>query len=132
MAATGQDRVALDEPARLAPNDWSSTEVRLLECSSRTFRASCDIAMRIGAWVTLEVPGLGPVKAQISWRRRDQFAAIFAEPLDLARARFMPLNGEVVLARLLKERASAHRKGQAGEEKALRARIAEILPMKPV
>lgn len=132
MAVRRGSRLALDEPARLAPNDWSSLEIRMLECTAEGFRACHDPSIRISGIVTLEVPGIGPVKAQVTWRRGGQFAAQFIEQIDLEQARFMPLNGQAVLARLLRERASAHVKGRKGEERELRARIVEILPMRPV
>ena len=131
---TGQqpDRLALDEPARLAPNDWSSVEIRMLECTADFFRAACDIVIRPGSVVTLDVPGVGPARAHVTWRRGTQFAAYFDEPVELARAGFMAVNGEAILARLLKERAKAHAAGRDQEERDLRGRIREILPMKTI
>ena len=128
----GEIKIALDEPARLVPNDWSSLEIRMLECSASGFRAACDATLWNGAWVTLEIPGIGAVEALVTWRRDGQFAATFAEPIDLSQAQFMAVNGEVVLARLLKERAKAHAAGQQRQERDLRARISEILPMRRV
>jgi hypothetical protein len=130
MAAKPDRRLALDEEARLAPNDWSSVEVRLLECSESCFRAACDVSLRLHAPVTLEVPGIGPVRAYVAWRRAGEFVATFEEPIDLARAKFMSLNQEVVLARLLSERARAHAAGREAEERALRARIRNGLPVR--
>jgi hypothetical protein len=132
MARRSEHRLALDEPARLAPNDWSSTEIRMLECTGTAFRASCDVTIRAGAEITLEVPGIGPVKAFVTWRRPGQFAATFAEPIDLARAGFMAVNGEAILARLLKERARAHLGGRDQEERDLRSRIRDVLPMRTI
>src|SRR5436853_1096402 len=123
MAARRDGRLALDEPARLAPNCWSSLEIRMLECTTKGFRASYDATVRISGFVTLEVPGIGPAEALVTWQRRGQFAATFTNPIDLEQARFMPLNGEAVLARLLRERANAHADGRKGEERELRARI---------
>jgi len=132
MAGPLDNRLALDEPARLAPNDWSNVEIRMLECTATGFRASSELNIRRCAIVTLEVPGIGSVRAYVTWRRADQFAAAFFEPIDLSKARFMPLNGEIVLARLLRERAKAHAAGRSEEERDLRGRIRQILPMKPV
>jgi len=132
MAALRENRLALDEPARLAPNDWSNVEIRMLECTAAGFRASCDLNIRRCSIVTLDVPGIGSVRAYVTWRRGDQFAATFFEPIDLSKAKFMPLNGQTVLARLLRERASAHAAGRNEEERDLRGRIRQILPMKPV
>ena len=101
MALPQGNRLALDEPARLAPNGWSNIEIRMLECSSDGFRASCDIGIRIGSVVTLDVPGVGPARAHVTWRRGNQFAAYFDEPVELARSGFMAVNGEAILARLL-------------------------------
>ena len=132
MAARLENRLALDEPARLAPNDWSNVEIRMLECTATGFRASCDLNIKRCSIVTLEVPGIGLVRAYVTWRRGDQFAATFFEPVDLSKVRFMPLNGEIMLARLLRERAKAHAAGRSEEERDLRGRIRQILPMKPV
>jgi len=132
MALPQGNRIALDEPARLAPNDWSSVEIRMLECTADYFRASCDIAFGTGAVVTLDVPGVGPARAHVTWRRGNQFAAYFDEPVELGRTGFMAVNGEAILARLLKERARAHAAGRAEEERTLRGRISEILPMKTI
>ena len=75
--ARAERKLALDEAARLAPNEWSSVEVRMLECSERGFRAACDVALRLHAPVTLDVPGLGPVRASVAWRRPGEFFATF-------------------------------------------------------
>jgi hypothetical protein len=132
MSTPQDNRLALDEPARLAPNDWSSVEIRMLECTATGFRASSELNIRRCSIVTLDVPGIGSARAYVTWRRADQFAATFFEPIDLAKARFMPLNGEIMLARLLRERAKAHAAGRNDEERDLRGRIRQILPMKPV
>ena len=81
MAAKRQKRLALDEPARLAPNDWSSLEIRLLEVTATGFRAAGDLRIRVGAWVSVELPSLGWVRACVTWRRSGEFAATFAEPV---------------------------------------------------
>jgi hypothetical protein len=132
MGAGKEKRLALDEDARLAPNDWSSVEVRLLECSETGFRAACDVTLRLHAPVTLEVPGIGAVRAYVAWRRAGEFVAKFEEPIELARAKFMSLKQEVVLARLLSERARAHAAGRDAEERALRAKIRTGLPVRRV
>lgn len=130
MIPEREKRLSLDEEARLAPNDWSSVQVHMLECTERGFRATCNVMVRVGSAVTLEVPGLGPVGAYVTWSRTDQFAATFAEPIDLSRAKFMSLNREVVLARLLEERATAQVSGRTDEERSLRLRILNGLPVR--
>jgi hypothetical protein len=123
-------RLALDEPATLHPNDWSSLEVLLLECSETGFRAACEASVRIGTLVTLEIAGLGPVRAHVAWCRSGQLVGRFCEPLDLDRARFLSINESAMLARLLKERSAAYLSGRADEESRLRRRIRNALPVR--
>ena len=124
------ERIALDEPARLHPNDWSSLEVRVLDCSESGFRAFCEAVVKVGSVVTLEVPGLGPTRAQVSWRRGTQFGAKFVEPLELSQAAFAPVNKEAVLARMLVQRAAAQGSGLFAQEQQLRRRILAALPVR--
>ena len=130
MAAKRQKRLALDEAARLAPNDWSKVEIRLVECTATGFRAEGDIHLRVGASVTIELPALGWVRAYVTWRRAGEFAATFAAPIDLTQVRCLTLNREAVLARLLGERAAAHTAGRHAEERALRGAILRGLPVR--
>jgi hypothetical protein len=132
MSWRAEKRLALDEPARLAPNDWSSVEIRMLECTARAFRARGEVNLRVGAQVTLDVPGLGLTTARVMWRSADQFAAAFEEPIDLSRTGFMSLNREAVLARLLTERAAAHADGKDARERELRGRILDGLPVRRI
>lgn len=132
MSARKDKRLALDEDVRLAPNDWSSVEIRLLECSETSFRAACDVTLRLHAPVTLELPAIGPVRAYVAWRKDGEFVGKFEEPIDIDRAKFMSLNQEAVLARLLSERARAHAAGRNDEEKALRAQIRTGLPLRRI
>ena len=132
MAVRREKRLALDEAARLAPNDWSSVEVRMLECTERGFRAAGEVTLRVGARVTLDIPGLGPVGACVNWSRNDQFAALFDSLIDLTAVKFMSLKQEAVLARLLTERAAAHVAGKDAEERMLRRRILTALPVKTI
>jgi len=129
MAEGRQSRVALDERARLAPNEWSSVEVRLLECTATGFRAAANIQLRIGTSVTIELAALGPIRAWITWRKADEFAARFAKPIDLAQVRWPSLNRVAILARLLGERAAAHSAGRDVEERELRTEILRSLPI---
>ena len=132
MSARREKRLGLEEKAELAPNEWSRIEVGMLECTDRNFRASSEVRLKLGDQVTLEVPGLGPAAAIVSWTGRDEFAATFAVPIDLDRVRFMAVNQQAVLARLLKERAVAYSNGRHVEERALRRRILRTLPLKKI
>lgn len=124
------NRTVVDEAARLHPNEWSSLEVRLLDCSAEGFRVECDARVRTGDLVTLEVPGIGPSRAQVSWCRGRELGARFLDPIPFDRAELRKADAETVLARLLIQRAAAHRASLRDVERDLRRQIIATLPMR--
>jgi hypothetical protein len=125
----GAKRVALDESTRLRPNDWSSLEVRMIDLSSSGFRASCEARLQKGGCVSLDVPGIGTVEAQVEWQRGDTFGARFFQPIDLGHCTWSPLERESGLAQLLIERAAARRAGRHLAEGRFRQQILSALPV---
>jgi hypothetical protein len=123
------ERMALDEATRLRPNEWSSLEVRMIDLSASGFRANCEARLRNGGAVSLEVPGLGWVEAQVEWQRGDMFGARFFQPIDLEVCGWTPQERESVLAQLLIDRAAARRQGRRDVERRLRQQILATLPM---
>ena len=124
------ERIAVDASARLHPNEWSSLEVRLLDCSREGFRAACEARVPAGLLVRLELPGLGEVQAQVSWRRDGEFGARFVEPLERLPDGLAPAPDEDVLALLLVQRARAHNAQLWDHERSLKRKIAETLPIR--
>jgi hypothetical protein len=47
--------------------------------------AECAEPVRIGSYVTLDVPGIGPVQAQIRWQIGIRMGGMFLDPISLAR-----------------------------------------------
>jgi hypothetical protein len=123
------ERKAVDEPVRLHPNAWSSLEVRLLDCSETGFRAECEARVQKFGEVTLELPELGPVKACVAWVRGQQFGARFITAIPIDRVPLTPAGAHQLLARLLVERATAHKSGLWEHEERLREEIARTLPV---
>jgi len=123
-------RTEIDEPARLHPNSWSSLEVRVLDLSTNGFRAECEARVVVGGPVTLEVAGLGPVRAHVTWRRGDRFGAKFDVPIELECCEWAALCDQGVLSRMLVERARANRSGAFSQELELRRKILDSLPVK--
>jgi len=121
------ERMALDEPTRLRPNDWSSLEVRIVDLSRSGFRARCDAKLPIGGCVSLDMPGIGPVEAQVEWQRDDLLGAKFLHPVSLESCAWMPRRP--VLAELLVQRANASQAGRLSAERRIRAKIIGGLPM---
>jgi len=124
------ERIIVNEAARLHPNDWSSLEVRLLDCSEGGFRACCQARVGIGDAVTLELPGLDPARARVTWCHGKEFGARFDAPFPLERANLTLAGDDVLLARLLVERAAAHRANLHEREQMLRERIRQALPVR--
>jgi hypothetical protein len=124
------ERLAVDESTRLKPNSWSSLEIHVLDLSPLGFRAECEARLQAGSAVTLEIPGIGSVEAQVEWQRGSQFGARFFVPIDLDHCEWM-LGGESnPLAQLLVQRALARAVGRGSAEAQIRRRILESLPMR--
>lgn len=122
----------MDEAARLHPNSWSSVEVRVLDISTNGFRAQCEARVMVGSSVTLEVAGLGPLRAHVTWRRGERFGAKFDQPVDVSRCGWTALCDQIVLSRMLVDRALANQSGAVGCELELKRKILDNLPIRPV
>ena len=123
------ERVALDESTRLKPNSWSSLEIHMLDLSPLGFRASCDARLQPGGGVSLEIPGIGPVEAQVEWQRGNQFGARFYTEIDLGRCDWALGERAHPLAQLLVQRAQARAAGRGSAEAQIRRHILEALPI---
>lgn len=125
------ERVAVDAETRLRPNGWSSLQIRMVDLSTDGFRAECDARVRPGGCVSLDVPGIGAVEAQVEWQRGSQFGARFIAPIPVERCSWNLGGGRRhALARLLVERASAQRVGRGRAEAQLRREILSALPIR--
>lgn len=124
------ERLPLDAEARLRPNSWSSLQIRMLDLSASGFRAECEARLQPGGSVSLDVPGIGAVEAQVEWQRGDQFGARFFAPIELKSCQWTFRQRHHALARLLIERAGAKRAGRRGAEGQLRREILSALPMR--
>jgi hypothetical protein len=123
------ERLPVDAETRLRPNSWSSLQIRMLDLSAAGFRAQCDARLQPGGSVSLDIPGIGSVEAQVEWQRGDQFGARFYAPIELRSCGWTFRDRHRALARLLVERAAAHRAGRRGADVQLRREILASLPM---
>ena len=123
------ERMPLDESTRLRPNEWSSLEIRMIDLSSCGFRANCEARLRPGSCVSLDIPGVGAIDAQVEWQRGDMLGARFYQPIDVERCTWTARERVSVLARLLIERAAAAQAGRTEAEKQLRQRILATMPV---
>jgi hypothetical protein len=79
-------RIAVpDEPASLTPQDLYNVEIKVQDLSTGGFMAECAAPVRIGSYVTLDIPGIGPVQAQVRWQIGLKMGGMFLDPISLAR-----------------------------------------------
>ena len=51
--------------------------------------AECAEPVMIGSYVSLEVPGIGPVKAQVRWQIGLKMGGMFLDPISLAQCEWI-------------------------------------------
>ncbi|HYG49034.1 MAG TPA: PilZ domain-containing protein [Allosphingosinicella sp.] len=124
------ERLAVDAETRLRPNSWSSLQIKMLDLSASGFRAECEARVKPGSSVSLDVPGLGAVDAQVEWQRGDQIGARFFAPIEIESCQWTFPDRHRMLARLLVERAAAKRSGRGAAEGQIRRKILSALPMR--
>jgi hypothetical protein len=124
------DRLPLDAETRLRPNGWSSLAVQMVDLSESGFRARCEARLMPGSGVSLDVPGIGAVEAQVEWQRGGDFGARFFTSLALDRCEWSLADRHQALARLLVQRAAAKRAGRSSAERRIRETIRTTLPMR--
>ena len=72
-----------DAPATLSPQDPYSVEVKVRNVSTAGFMAECATPVRIGSCVTLDIPGIGAVQAQVRWQIGLKMGGMFLDPISL-------------------------------------------------
>jgi hypothetical protein len=78
-------RTPVSARANLRQANWYAVEVKVRDVSSSGFMAECPKPVRIGGYVSLDVPGIGPVKAQVRWQIGGRMGGLFMDPISLAK-----------------------------------------------
>lgn len=73
---------------QMRQQNWYSVEVTLCNVSTCGFMAECAENVRIGSHVTLDVPGVGPVDAQVRWLLGGRMGGMFLDPISLSRCQW--------------------------------------------
>ena len=71
------------EPTDLSHNLYK-IEVTVRDVSACGFMAECADPVMIGSHVALDVPGVGPVDAQVRWQIGSRMGGMFLDPISLA------------------------------------------------
>jgi hypothetical protein len=65
--------------------------------STSGFMAECREPVRIGSYVSLDVPGVGPVNAQVRWQLGARMGGLFIDPISLHRCEWTAVGAEAPL-----------------------------------
>lgn len=82
-------RHAVDSTVALNGQNQYRIEVTVRDVSTTGFMAECPEPVRIGAYVTLDVPGIGVVHAQVRWQIGVRMGGMFLDPISLARCEWV-------------------------------------------
>lgn len=78
-------RVTLQEVTNLRSMDQRVVEVTVCDLSTSGFMAECLRPVLIGSYVSLDLPGIGPVNAQVRWQVGGRMGGKFLDPVSLLR-----------------------------------------------
>ena len=78
-------RLHVSDVVSLSPQDLYNVEIKVRNVSAAGFMAECAAPVRIGSYVTLNIPGIGPVEAQVRWQIGLKMGGMFLDPISLSR-----------------------------------------------
>jgi hypothetical protein len=79
---------------QLTPQNLYKIEVNVRNISACGFMAECGGPVRIGSYVSLDVPGVGPVHAQVRWQIGARMGGMFLDPISLNRCEWVAEKAE--------------------------------------
>lgn len=87
-------RHVVDERASMRAQDWYQVEIKVRNVSTCGFMAECAEPVGIGSYVSLDVPGVGPVHAQVRWQIGRTMGGMFLDPISLARCEWTAVKAQ--------------------------------------
>ena len=87
-------RVPVEEKTNLRSQNWYQIEVKVRNVSTCGFMAECGQPVQIGSYVSLDVPGIGPVHAQVRWQLGITMGGMFLDPISLTRCEWTATKAE--------------------------------------
>ena len=88
------ERTAVAQPAQMHSDNWYSVEVTVCDVSQCGFMAECGDPVQIGSYVSLDVPGIGQVNAQVRWQIGGRMGGMFMDPISLNRCDWTAVKAE--------------------------------------
>lgn len=87
-------RRSVQGKAELSPRNLYKIEVKVRDLSASGFMAECAEPVQIGSYVSLDVPGIGPVHAQVRWQIGVRMGGMFLDPISLANCKWTATKAE--------------------------------------
>lgn len=81
---------------QLRAESWYSV-VTVCDVSTSGFMGQCSEPVRIGSYVSLDVPGIGPVNAEVRWQFGERMGGQFVDPISLHRCEWTARPAEAPL-----------------------------------
>ena len=88
------DRLTVETTTNLRSQNWYSVEVRICDVSQCGFMAECHDPVQIGSNISLDVPGIGPVHAQVRWQIGGKMGGMFLDPISLSRCEWTAVRAQ--------------------------------------
>ena len=86
------DRLPVDD--RTALTHVYAIQVKVRDVSTSGFMAECAAPVAIGSHVSLQVPGIGPVRAQVRWQIGTRMGGMFLDPISLNRCEWTAVEAD--------------------------------------
>ena len=90
----GSVRNPVATKAQLRHQNLYDVEVTICDVSTAGFMAECVEPIEIGSYVMLEVPGVGPVRAQVRWQLAGRMGGMFLDPISLAQCQWQAVKAD--------------------------------------
>ena len=86
------ERVTVDDLTELRHR--YAIEVKVRDVSTRGFMAECTEWVEIGSMVSLDIPGIGAVEAQVRWQIGTRMGGMFVDPISLEQCEWVAFRAE--------------------------------------
>src|SRR5688572_29549161 len=88
------ERLDVEKISNLRSQNWYQVEIKVRNLSTCGFMAECAAPVMIGSYVSLDVPGVGPVHAQVRWQIGTKMGGMFLDPISLVRCEWTAVKTE--------------------------------------
>jgi len=88
------ERLPVSSTTSMRGEQSYTVEVKVCDVSQAGFMAECPQPIGIGSSVSLDVPGIGPVHAQVRWQLAGRMGGLFLDPISLTQCEWTAVKTE--------------------------------------